>query len=103
MDGFFLPQVLDTTRLRVLTESRVENPPFFVPLRRVGLPACQLLHHGGGDLLEMVVSHQPFSDRLLFHELVHVEQYRQLGIPPFAKLYVPGITRAEEAYTWETY
>jgi hypothetical protein len=31
---------------------------------------------------------QPFTDGLLFHELVHVEQYRQLGIPRFAELYV---------------
>jgi hypothetical protein len=30
------------------------------------------------------------SDGLLFHELVHVEQYRQLGIPRFAELYVRG-------------
>ena len=27
---------------------------------------------------------------LLFHELVHVEQYRQLGIPRFSELYVRG-------------
>jgi hypothetical protein len=27
---------------------------------------------------------------LLFHELVHVEQYRQLGVPRFAELYVSG-------------
>ncbi len=35
MVGFFLPQVLDT-RLQVLIESRVQNPPFYVPLRRMG-------------------------------------------------------------------
>ena len=28
---------------------------------------------------------------LLFHELVHVEQYRQLGIPRFSELYVRGL------------
>jgi len=39
---------------------------------------------------DVVVSHQPFSNGLLFHELVHVEQYRQLGIPRFAELYVRG-------------
>jgi hypothetical protein len=39
---------------------------------------------------DVVVSHQPFTDGLLFHELVHVEQYRQLGIPRFAELYVRG-------------
>ena len=90
MDGFFLPQVLDT-RLLVLTESRVENPPFYVPLRRMGftnLPSFSTM--AAVTFCDVVVSHQPFSDGLLFHELVHVEQYRQLGIPRFAELYVRG-------------
>ena len=38
----------------------------------------------------VVVSHQPFTHGLLFHELVHVEQYRQLGIQQFSSLYVRG-------------
>jgi hypothetical protein len=90
MDGFFLPQVLDT-RLLVLTESRVENPHFYVPLRRMGftnLPNFSTM--AAGTFSDVVVSHQPFTDGLLFHELVHVEQYRQLGIPRFAELYVHG-------------
>ena len=90
MDGFFLPQVLDT-RLLVLTESRVENPPFYVPLRRMGfsnLPNFSTM--AAVTFCDVVVSHQPFTDGLLFHELVHVEQYRQLGIPRFAELYVRG-------------
>ena len=37
-----------------------------------------------------MVSPEPFSDGLLFHELVHVEQYRQLSIPSFSELYVRG-------------
>jgi hypothetical protein len=32
--------------------------------------------------------HEAFSDGLLFHDLVHVEQYRQLGIPGFSEFYV---------------
>ena len=90
MDGFFLPQVLDT-RLLVLTESRLVNPPFYVPLRRMGftnLPNFATM--AAVTFCDVVVLHQPFSDRLLFHELVHVEQYRQLGIPRFAELYVRG-------------
>jgi hypothetical protein len=39
---------------------------------------------------DVVVSHAPFSNGLLFHELVHVEQYRQLGISRFSELYVRG-------------
>jgi hypothetical protein len=34
---------------------------------------------------DVVVSHEQFSTGLLFHELVHVEQYRQLGIPRFSE------------------
>jgi hypothetical protein len=39
---------------------------------------------------DVAVSHGPFTGGLLFHELVHVKQYRQLGIPRFAELYVRG-------------
>jgi hypothetical protein len=38
----------------------------------------------------VVVAQQKFTPELLFHELVHVEQYRQLGIERFASLYVRG-------------
>jgi hypothetical protein len=39
---------------------------------------------------DVVVAHQPISHGLLFYELVHVEQYQQLGIPRFSDLYVRG-------------
>src|ERR1700674_4707496 len=39
---------------------------------------------------DVVVSYEAFWNGLLFHELVHVEQYRQLGIPRFSDLYVRG-------------
>jgi hypothetical protein len=91
MRGFFLPQVIDATRLLVLSGFRIENPPFYELLRHMGfmnLPDFStMVAITFGDV---VVSHQPFTNSLLFHELVHVEQYRQLGIPRFAELYVRG-------------
>jgi hypothetical protein len=45
---------------------------------------------GAITFCDVVVSHEPFSNGLLFHELVHVEQYRQLGISRFSELYVQG-------------
>ena len=42
---------------------------------------------------DVVVFHEPLSKGLLFHELVHVEQYRQLGIERFAELYVGGFLK----------
>src|SRR5260221_658403 len=40
--------------------------------------------------VDMVVSHGPFSGRLLLHELVHVVQYEKLGVADFAAKYVRG-------------
>ena len=37
---------------------------------------------------DVVVSHEAFADRLLFHELVHVEQYRQLGRSPNSRIFM---------------
>lgn len=90
LDGFFPPQVLGT-RLLVLGETRVENPTFYPMLRQMGftnLPNFTTM--AAVTFCDVVVSHQPFTDGLLFHELVHVEQYRQLGVPRFAELYVQG-------------
>lgn len=39
---------------------------------------------------DVVVAHEEFSKGLLFHELVHVAQYRLLGVPGFSELYVRG-------------
>ena len=39
---------------------------------------------------DTVVSHQPFTDRLLFHELVHVVQYQKLCLSQFSAQYVKG-------------
>jgi hypothetical protein len=91
MAGFFSPQLLDSTRLLVLQGEKVSNPEFYPMLK--GLRFANLPDQSGMGAItfsDVVVSHEPFYDGLLFHELVHVEQYRQLGIPRFSELYVRG-------------
>ena len=91
MNGFFTPQLLDNTRLRVLQGERVPNPDFYPMLKGLGfnnLPDQSMMT--AITFSGVVVSHEPFSNGLLFHELVHVEQYRQLDIPRFSQLYVSG-------------
>jgi hypothetical protein len=91
MTGFFSAQVLDSTRLLVLERERVGNPEFYPMLK--GLGFTNLPDQSGMGAItfsDFVVSHGPFSDGLLFHEFVHVEQYGQLGIPRFSELYVRG-------------
>jgi hypothetical protein len=89
--AFCSPELLGNTRLLVLKGERVPNPDFYSMLRTLGfsnLPDQSTM--AAITFGDVVVSHEPFSDGLLFHELVHVEQYRQLGIPRFAEFYVRG-------------
>ena len=91
MAEFFLPQLIADTRVLVLRGERISNPDFYPMLRSLGfhnLPDQSTM--AAITLSDKVVAHVDFTDGLLFHELVHVEQYRQLGIPRFAKLYVCG-------------
>jgi hypothetical protein len=88
---FFSPQLLKESRLLVLQAERVANPDFYPMLKTLGfsnLPDQSRM--GAITFFDVVVSHEAFSNGLLFHELVHVEQYRQLGIPRFSELYVRG-------------
>jgi hypothetical protein len=92
MAGFFTPQVIDGTRLLELGDGeRVVNPEFYPMLREVGIdnpPDMSAML--AITFSDTVVAHEPFTDGLLFHELVHVEQYRQLGVLRFSDLYVRG-------------
>jgi hypothetical protein len=72
MNGFFSKQLLDNTRLVVLQGQRVANPDFYPMLRNLGfnnLPDQSIM--GAITFSDVVVSHDAFSDGLLFHELVH--------------------------------
>jgi hypothetical protein len=40
--------------------------------------------------VDTIVSHEPFTNELLFHELVHVIQYEKFRLADFADKYVRG-------------
>ena len=90
MEGFFSPDILNV-RLLTLQGERIQNPPFYPQLQAIGFR--NLPDQSAMDAItfsDVVVSQVPVTNGLLFHELVHVEQYRQLGIAPFSELYVTG-------------
>jgi len=69
----------------------VPNPPFYADLEKLGftgLPNFATMPAITFD--DVVVFHEPLTPQLIFHELVHVVQYRLLGIDEFARLYVRG-------------
>jgi len=70
---------------------RIPNPPFYPDLEKLGftgLPNFSTMPAITFD--DVVVFHDPLTPQLIFHELVHVVQYRLLGIDEFARLYVRG-------------
>jgi hypothetical protein len=93
MQPFFLPSTLESARVLVLTGDRVGNPPFYRALVQMGFDAAALPDFSlmaAITFVDTVVSHEPFTERLLFHELVHVVQYEKLGLAEFASKYVRG-------------
>jgi hypothetical protein len=91
MQAYFPAQALDCARLCVLRDKRVPNPSMYSMAKLMGfrnlpdfsdMPAI--------TYVDVIVSHQEFTDALLFHELVHVVQYAQMGLKDFAVRYMSG-------------
>lgn len=87
---YFDAELLEQTRLVSSVPWDLPAAPFEIALRRIGvyIPSVALVSAITLDNL-IAVRDEP-SPRLLFHELVHVAQFRLLGISTFAKLYVSG-------------
>jgi hypothetical protein len=86
MQPFFRASSLDSTQIVVLSGERVNNPPFYSQLVQMGFEPAALpdfAQMAAITFVDTVVSHEPFTDRLLFHELVHVVQYEKLGLKRF--------------------
>ena len=96
----------DLERLRVLQpgRERIPNPPFYADLERLGftgLPDFTTMAAITFD--DVVVFHDPITPQLVFHELVHVVQYRLLGIEEFARYtYEATCTVATTERPWKS-
>ncbi|MEM9596982.1 MAG: hypothetical protein AAGD06_22110 [Acidobacteriota bacterium] len=96
LSPFFRPETLGALRLRVV--GSIEGPPLGDVLRRFGLsPGLDFAQAAGITFDRLVLVSRVGRDRqvddwrsLLFHELVHVVQYRLLGVDAFLSRYVGG-------------
>ena len=95
MQPFFSREILDQVKVVALNGSRVEDPPFYAMAKMMGiLNLLSFSEVAAVTFVDVVVSHEPFSDTLLFHELVHVVQYAQMGSKEFASHYVRGFLKS---------
>jgi hypothetical protein len=91
MQRFLSAAVLDSARLCVLRGTRVSNPSMYAMAKMMGinnLPDFAAMT--AITFVDVIVSHQQFTDALLFHELVHVVQYAQMDFKEFADCFVNG-------------
>jgi hypothetical protein len=91
MQPFFSAAVLDSARLCVLRGTRVSNPPMYAMAKMMGIRNLpDFADMAAITFVDVIVSHQEFTDALLFHELVHVAQYAQMDLKEFAARFVNG-------------
>jgi hypothetical protein len=82
---------LDSARLCVLRGTRVPNPSMYSMAKMMGIRNLpDFSDMAAITFVDVIVSHEEFTDALLFHELVHVTQYGQMGVKEFAARYVNG-------------
>jgi len=92
MAPFFPAEALDRARLCVLSDgTRVPNPSMYSMAKMMGIRNLpDFAQMAAITFIDVIVSHEKFTDALLFHELVHAVQYVQLGVKEFASRYVNG-------------
>src|SRR5262249_54708290 len=84
-------------RARLARVKHLQNPPFYADLEQMGFPNLpQFRQMGAITFVDVIAAQQEFTPPLLFHELVHVVQYEELGLERFAELYVRGFVRTGE-------
>lgn len=89
---------------RVKTVEKIENPPFLEGLLKqaafFGIRVQFDFNRVSGMTFVdcILVKQKDVSPNLLFHEMVHVEQYRQLGTEGFVRAYVRGMVDGGMVY-----
>jgi hypothetical protein len=90
LTAYFNDANLDRVRFLESDSPPITEPPFSFLARRIGfdLPSTSLI---AGITFDYVIAGPAgMSKQVLFHELVHVIQFRMLGVDRFALLYARG-------------
>ena len=91
MTPYFSAELLSEVRVIERDPLPIPNPPFTRLIQRLGFDYPDLSLTAAITFGNLIATRAPMSPSLLFHELVHVVQYSQLGIPAFARHYVHGL------------
>lgn len=90
MTAYFASADLDRVRIVQRDPLPISAPPFSRTVRKLGLDYPSLATTAGITFDHIVAVRAEVTPSLLLHELVHVVQYRLLGVSAFAHLYTRG-------------
>jgi hypothetical protein len=91
---FYGSTLLDGVRFAP-DDGQLSDPNFYAHLRKFGIKTPPSLRDMAAiTFVDVIVHRAPLDEMLIFHELVHAEQYRQLGVADFARRYVRGFLKS---------
>lgn len=90
VERYFRPEVLDSVRILLADQLPIPEPPLASVMRRCGFDFPRPSLTEAITFEDVIASREAMNASLLFHELVHVVQYRVLGVREFARQYVSG-------------
>jgi len=96
---YFSPALLERVRLVELRGARVRAPEFFSTVRTLGFEPPEIAHMDSVTFLDIIVFNEHWSERALFHALVHAVQLELLGLERYAELWVRGFLRTRTHFT----
>ena len=91
LGGYFATADLERTRIVENVHLPIPNPPGYAALRRwTGLALPDPAEVAAITFDDVILARRPVWDSLLFHEMVHVTQFRLMGVQQFSESYVRG-------------
>lgn len=96
---YFSPPLLDRVHIIELRGARVAVPEFFAQARALGFEPPEVTHMDSLTFLDVIVFNQDFSERALFHALVHTVQIQTLGLRRYAELWVRSFIKSRTHFT----
>jgi hypothetical protein len=92
---YFPPSLLSGIRIAELNGNRVAEPDLLVQARALGFDNLPDVSHMESLIfLDVIVFNEKFSERALFHSLVHAVQLQVLGLERYTELWVHGFLKA---------
>lgn len=100
LSPYFSAAVLERIRIAELHGARVPVPDFYAQARAMGFDNLpEISHMESLTFIDVIVFNETFSERGLFHGLVHSVQIETLGLERYAELWVHSFVKTRAHFT----